>query len=94
MKGDFMMKRKRTITSIAVAVIVALQLLGSSITLAHNAGHFFLKGRCITLGSLKPGPFVGPNKEQLDLIEGPGDQFGVRYAADQGLTPVLPGECP
>jgi hypothetical protein len=88
------MRRKRAVTSVAVAVILALQLLTSSVTFAHNAGHFFLNGRCINLGSLKPGPFVGPNKEQLDLIEGPGDQFGVRYAADKGLTPVLPGECP
>jgi hypothetical protein len=90
-----MMRRKRVVVGFTVAIAVAVQLGVSSMAFAHNAGHFFLpKGQCVTLGSLKPGPFVGPNGEQLDLIPGPGDQFGVRFAAERGQTPVLPGECP
>lgn len=84
---------------VALAVI-ALLLLTVSSTFAHNAGHIILPdGRCINVGSLKEAPFVpatNPNQNadgQLDLIPGPGDQYGARYAANQGSTPILPGEC-
>jgi hypothetical protein len=71
------------------------------VALAHNAGHIILPdGRCMNVGSLKDAPIVGdgnPNQlanGQLDLIPGSGDQYGARFAADQGSSAVLPGECP
>jgi hypothetical protein len=72
---------------------------------AHNAGHNILpSGECLNVGSLTVAPLVpaaNPNRNdlgQLDLIEDPGfdtrDQYGARFAAIQGNTPILPGECP
>ena len=59
----------------------------------------------LEVGSFKDTPIVGagdPNQSpgsdnapgQLDLIPGNGDQYGARYAADQGNSRLLPGACP
>jgi hypothetical protein len=82
---------KQLVVGIAVVAVLALS---SSVALAHNAGHVILpSGECVNVGSQKEAPLVGPDKQQLDLIPGPGDQYGARYAADQGNSKVLPGEC-
>ena len=73
---------------------------------AHNAGHIFLDGRCLEVGSDKEAPIVGAGNPhqtdsgQLDLIYDPRsgadvtDQYGARWAAIRGNTPILPGNCP
>ena len=102
------MKRiKLFVVAIAVAAALASQLLILSTASAHNAGHVILpSGECMNVGSLKEAPYVpaaNPNRSdngQLDLFADPKngtdttDQYGARYAADQGNTPILPGECP
>lgn len=86
-----------------IAILVALLAIFMTIGVAsaHNAGHIFLPdGQCLNVGSLKEAPIVGdgnPNHlstGQLDLTPGSGDQFGARFAADQGNSAVLPGGCP
>lgn len=72
---------------------------------AHNAGHIILDDRCVELGSGNPGPYVpesNPNFHdeadadygRLDLKDGRGDQYGARFAAEQGNSRVEPAECP
>jgi hypothetical protein len=78
-----------------------LALVAAPSASAHNAGHIILPdGTCLGVGSNKEAPFVAEAAPgdlptgQLDLIPGQGDQFGARFAAVQGSTPILPGECP
>lgn len=88
----------------AMILAIASSLLIVSIASAHNAGHIILPdGTCLNVGSLKEAPYVSesnPNLNtstdpgQLDLIPGSGDQYGARFAAIKGNTPILPGECP
>jgi hypothetical protein len=83
-------------------LVAALALALPASALGHNAGHIILpSGECLEVGSNKEAPLVpeqNPNRldstGQLDLIPGPGDQYGARFAADQGNTPILPGNCP
>jgi len=97
---------RRVLVAVAVAAVL---LFTVSSAFAHNAGHIILPdGTCKNVGSLKEAPSVpasNPNRSdegQLDLIADPdpetgldvSDQYGARYAADQGNTPILPGECP
>jgi hypothetical protein len=81
--------------------VVAVAAVGASSASAHNAGHItFPGGRCLEVGSNKEAPVVGEPAPgdlatgQLDLIPGSGDQYGARFAANQGNTPILPGNCP
>jgi len=78
---------------------------GASAAQAHNAGHIFIDGRCLEVGSNKEAPFVGQGAPQnalgqLDLIYDPrsgvdvSDQYGARWAATRGETPILPSNCP
>ncbi len=76
---------------------------------AHNAG-LVITGNdtVVEVGSGKGGPFVSENNPhfhaaadcdygRLDLITGRGDQYGARFAADQGQSAVIPpppGSCP
>lgn len=79
-------------TAFAVASIVALTVGGSAS--AHNAAHLYLPdGRCVTVGSDREAPLVGPDRVQLDLIPGPGDQYGARFAAVRSPT-LYPSDCP
>ena len=97
-----MIKRKLFIIALVLAIASSLLIVG--IAAAHNAGHIFLPdGTCLSVGSFKESPDVSdsnPNLNattdpgRLDLIPGPGDQYGARYAADQGKTSILPGACP
>jgi hypothetical protein len=79
-----------------VALPVALALWGAAPASPHNAGYVITgNGSCQEVGSNKEAPLVpeqNPNRNsttgQLDLIPGPGDQYGARYAADQGNSAV------
>jgi hypothetical protein len=78
-----------------VAATIALPVVAA----AHNAGHFNLPdGTCQELGSFRPGPFVGPDRTQLDLVpetaNPPRDEYGVSFVGYHGNTPILPGGCP
>ncbi len=85
-----------------IAALFALSLFASvPVASAHNAGHIIKpNGQCVNVGSARPGPKVpeaNPNHnadtDELDLVDGRGDQYGARYAAEQGNSAVLPGEC-
>ena len=95
----------RSRMGLALLMAVLAGMLFTTVALAHNAGHIILpSGECLNVGSLEGAPLVpaaNPNRNdlgQLDLIEDAGfdtrDQFGARFAAVQGNTPILPGECP
>jgi hypothetical protein len=74
-----------------IALVVAATLvLSGSVALAHNAGHIHLpNGECVDVGSGKHAH----NPEEQDKIPGPGDQYGARWAAEQGNTPIWPRHC-
>ncbi len=79
---------KRLVIGVVVATIVMV-MCTSTIALAHNAGHIHLPtGECVDVGSGKHAP-----TENQDKIPGPGDQYGARWAADQGNTPIYPRHC-
>jgi hypothetical protein len=69
-----------------VTALVVVLALAATAAFAHNAGHIHLPtGECQDVGSGKHGT--------VDLIPGPGDQYGTRYAAEQGNTPIWPRHC-
>jgi hypothetical protein len=98
------MKRRFSIAAAASCLVALASAAGPAG--AHNAAHItFPDGSCLEVGSFKDAPIVGagnPNQSpgsnnepgQLDLIPGNGDQYGARYAADQGNSRLLPGPCP
>ena len=89
-------------TRALVLAIAAAAALGSTAG-AHNAGHVILgDGRCIDVGSGNAAPLVSAENPhvntttdpgRLDLEPGSGDQYGARFAADQGGSAVLPRWC-
>jgi hypothetical protein len=90
---------------LALLVAMLLAAAGAPTASAHNAGHIYLDGRCLEVGSSKDAPLVGQGAPQdalgeLDLIYDPkngvdlSDQYGARLAAIRGNTPILPGNCP
>ena len=90
---------------VATLVVTLVVVIGASSASAHNAGHIYIDGRCLEVGSSKEAPFVGQGAPQnslgqLDLIYDPTngvdvtDHYGARWAAIQGNTPILPGNCP
>jgi hypothetical protein len=92
----------RTLALLFATLVAAV---GATSASAHNAGHIFIDGRCLEVGSSKEAPFVGQGAPQnaigqLDLIYDPvsgvdvSDQYGARWAANQGNTPILPSNCP
>jgi hypothetical protein len=92
----------RKLALFAAALVAAV---GASSAQGHNAGHIFIDGRCLEVGSSKEAPLVGQGATQnalgqLDLIYDPKegvdvtDQYGARWAAIRGQTPILPGNCP
>ena len=97
-----MLKRRFFVIALALAITTSLLVVG--IASAHNAGHIMLPdGTCLNVGSLKEAPFVSESNPhlntttdpgRLDLIPGRGDQYGARFAAEQGNSRVEPGECP
>ena len=90
---------KQLMFTTAFAAGLAASLILPTAASAHNAGHFYLpSGECRNVGAgndvALPGGAQAPsNGGFLDLIPGRGDQFGARYAADQGNTPILGGFC-
>ena len=91
--------KKRLSIAAAVGGLAALSLMAGPAG-AHNAAHFYLPdGTCHEVGSNLSAPFVGagnPNQNsagQLDMIPGPGDQYGARWAAENSPR-LLPGNCP
>ncbi len=85
------------------AVLVALALVAPvGVASAHNAGHVILpSGECLNVGgqnSVKvpeQNPHRNDNGElDLDPSTPDKDEFGARYAADQGKSKVLPKPCP
>ena len=97
------MKNKNRLI-IALLITLLASPMTVSVASAHNAGHIITPdGQCVNVGSLKESPDVSdsnPNLNtttdpgQLDLIPGPGDQYGARFAANQGNSAILPGPCP
>jgi hypothetical protein len=89
-------------SSALFAALVAAATLASTAA-GHNAGHVILPdGTCIDVGSFKSAPYVSANNPhvntstdpgRLDLEPGSGDQYGARFAADQGQTPIAPKWC-
>lgn len=104
-----MLESRRSIARTLVrvgAVVVCAAALDVSPAMAHNAGCIITgNGGVVAVGSTKSGPFVpqdNPNyhtaadvdEGRLDLVDGPGDQYGARFAADQGNSAVRrPGTC-
>ncbi|HXG76489.1 MAG TPA: hypothetical protein VNJ53_07965 [Gaiellaceae bacterium] len=90
---------RRIITLVGAAA--ALALLAAAPAAAHNAGCVQTgNGEWVFVGSRKDAPLVpesNPNRNtdgQLDLQPGSGDQYGARYAADQGNSAVeRPASC-
>ena len=83
----------------AAAVLVAAAMVPSLPAGAHNAGHLVRPdGTCLEVGSFRPAPLVGPDREQLDLMpetpSPPFDEYGASFAAFRGGTPLEPGPCP
>ena len=88
----------RKLALVGVALVAAA---GVPSAFAHNAGHIIRPdGTCLEVGSNNEAPVVAEPAPgdlatgQLDLIAGSGDQYGARYAAERGRTPILPGNCP
>ena len=83
---------------IAAAGVLSL-LAMPFVAAAHNAGHIFLPdGSCQEQGSFRPGPLVGPDGTQLDLVpqtpNPPSDEYGVSFVGFHSNTPILRGGCP
>lgn len=80
----------------ATVALFGIGMLIPGVATAHNAGHVDLpNGGCVNVGAgnevLLPETAQAPqNSGHLDLIPGPGDQFGSRYAAVQGDSRVDP----
>ena len=75
---------------LVILILAAALAFATQLALAHNAGHIHLPdGECMDVGSGKHAH----NPEQQDKIPGPGDQYGARWAAEQGNTPIWPRHC-
>ncbi len=84
------------------AAVAGALVLGAGPATAHNAGCVQTgTGEWVFVGSNKSAPLVpeqnphhhaAPDADQgrLDLIEGPGDQYGARFAAVRGGSAVEP----
>lgn len=77
-------------TTLTVATIAVTSLLGAGGATAHNAGHIHLpNGECQDVGSGKHA-----NNPAIDRYPATsGDEYGTRWAADQGHTPIWPRHC-
>lgn len=95
----------RTLVHVGAAVVCATALNVAPAG-AHNTGCVITgNGGVVTVGSGKSAPLVpeqNPNYRadddgdggRLDLVDGPGNQYGARFAADQGNSAVLaPRNC-
>lgn len=95
------MNKKLVLTAVLAAGLSAGAILPLPAS-AHNAGHIVLpSGECLNVGgnnTVKLPESAAANTNaagELDLIPGtPGDEFGARFAAEQGNSAVLPRSCP
>jgi hypothetical protein len=83
-----------------VLVVTGALALGAAPASAHNAGCVQTgNGEWVFVGSNKSAPLVpeqnphyhaadDADQGRLDLQPGPGDQYGARFAADQGQSAV------
>lgn len=88
---------------LALLVTAAAMALSSAAVAAHNAGCVQTgTGEYVFVGSNKDSPIVPEHNPKqnddgnLDLIEGPGDQYAARFAAEQGesaVEPPSPAKC-
>jgi hypothetical protein len=80
---------RRTIhAALAAALLVTAMTAGAAS--AHNAGHLHLpNGACLDVGS--GNHHQNPNVDRYP--ETSGDEYGARWAADQGRTPIYPRFC-
>lgn len=91
-RGTDMNIKKVVLRVMLLTVMLILLAFAATAALAHNAGWVLLpNGECVNVGS-------GFHNSHVDLIEGPGDQYGTRYAAVQGNSRVSvpatnPGDC-
>ena len=85
------MQRRRLLRlGLTVLIVMVVLALAMQVVWAHNAGHIHLpNGECVDVGSGKHAH----NPDQQDKIPGPGDQYGTRWAAEQGNTPIWPRHC-
>jgi hypothetical protein len=93
--------RKRIMTVAFLGALFMLLLAGPAS--AHNAAHVNLPtGVCVNVGSFESvtlpdgaqaGSIVEDGEKHLDLIEGSGDQYGARLAAEHSPA-VEPRGCP
>jgi hypothetical protein len=86
---------KRLLVGVALAALLALAGIVTTPALAHNAGHLETpNGKCLHVGAGNEAR----NQQQDKYPETPypeRDEFGARWAADQGKTPIEPGHrCP
>lgn len=85
-----MERRRIFMLGLAVLVVLAALTIRANLALAHNAGHIHLPtGECVDVGS---GNHTAEPEHQ-DKIDGPGDQYGARWAAEQDGTPIYPRHC-
>jgi hypothetical protein len=86
-----MKRTRRLVAGVVVAVALAIQVLTGTVALAHNAGHIHLpNGECQDVGSGNHA--ANPDLQDRDPNQ-PGDQYGARWAAQQGNTPIWPRHC-
>lgn len=92
----------RKLVTTAVGASLSMSLIFPMRAVAHNAGHVTLpSGECVNVGGentvhLPDSAQAYTNAAgELDLIPTTaGDEFGARFAAEQGRSRVLPRSCP
>lgn len=79
----------RRVLAALVTALLATALTGATVT-AHNAGHIHLPtGDCLDVGSGKHN--TNPAVDRYPDTSG--DEYGARWAADQGQTVIYPRFC-
>jgi hypothetical protein len=80
---------RRTLAAV-IAVSLLLSASSASLAVAHNAGHMHLPtGECRDVGSGKHH-----SNRQVDRYPATAsDEYGARWAADQGNTPIYQRFC-
>jgi hypothetical protein len=83
------MTTRRSIAAVMACVLLATAMT-TSIASAHNAGHTHLPtGVCLDVGSGKH--HTNPMVDRYPATSG--DEYGARWAADQGKTPIYARFC-
>lgn len=78
----------RVVVPLLTALLLAMLVVGT--VGAHNAGHLHVPtGACIDVGSGKH--HTNPRVDRYPATSG--DEYGARWAADQGNTPIYQRHC-